>query len=48
MLLVQRRVYLKHVFLTCQNDSLFSVLEYDAKFFPSGEKAQAVISALCA
>ncbi len=34
--------------LTCQNDSLFSVLEYDAKFFPSGEKAQAVISALCA
>lgn len=31
---------------TCQNDNRFSVEEYDAKFFPSGENAQAVISAL--
>ena len=37
---------MKVKFITCQKESRFSELEYEARFLPSGEKEQAVISAL--
>jgi len=35
-------------FLTCQKSSLLSEHEYDARYFPSGEKATALTVPLCA